>query len=80
MRPTGFLLSFPDQPGSIKDVMDMMRKHEFKYNSIFTTHEGVKEGFREVLIRFQAGEEEVEKILADLKSKYKTVELTIDWE
>ncbi len=67
-----------DMPGSIKDVMDVMRKHEFKYNSILTTHEGVPEGFREVLIRFQAKEKELGKILQDLRSKYGKVELTID--
>jgi acetoin utilization protein AcuB len=67
-----------DKPGSIKDVMDVMRKHEFKYNSILTTHEGVPEGSREVLIRFQAKEKELEKILKDLRSKYGKVELTID--
>ena len=68
----------PDIPGSIKDVMDIMRKHDFKYNSILTTHEGVKEGFREVLIRFQAEEDAVEEILAELKTRYESVELTID--
>ena len=71
-------ITIPDVPGSIKDVMDIMRKHNFKYNSILTTHEGVQEGFREVLIRFQAEENELEKILADLKGKYDSVELTVD--
>ncbi len=71
-------IKIPDVPGSIKDVMDIMRKHNFKYNSILTTHEGVKEGFREVLIRFQAEEDELGKILADLKDKYDSVELTVD--
>ena len=59
-------------------MMDVMRKYKFKYNSILTTHEGVKDGFREVLIRFQADKSEVEKILKDLKSNYDNVELTID--
>ncbi len=71
-------ITIPDIPGSIKDVMDIMRKHNFKYNSILTTLEGVEEGFREVLIRFQAEEDEQEKILADLKAKYDSVELTVD--
>ncbi len=68
----------PDTPGSIKEVMDIMRKHNFKYNSILTTHEGVKQGYREVLIRFQTEEEELEEILKDLKKKYTKVELTVD--
>ncbi len=67
-----------DRPGSIKEVMDIMRKHEFKYNSILSTHEGVKAGFREVLIRFQAEDNELKKILKDLKSEFDSVELTID--
>ncbi len=68
----------PDQPGSIKDVMDIMRKHQFKYNSILTTHEGVKKGYREVLIRFQTEEDELDEILIDLKSIYNDVNLTVD--
>jgi acetoin utilization protein AcuB len=67
-----------DTPGSIKEVMDIMRKHHFKYNSILSTHEGVPAGYREVLIRFQAEDEELKKILRDLKSEYDSVELTID--
>ncbi len=71
-------ITIPDVPGSIKDVMDIMRKHNFKYNSILTTVEGVEEGSREVLIRFQADKADLKKILSDLKSKYDSVELTID--
>jgi acetoin utilization protein AcuB len=67
-----------DTPGSIKEVMDIMRKHQFKYNSILSTHEGVPRGYREVLIRFQAEDEELRKILKDLRNKYDSVELTID--
>lgn len=67
-----------DRPGSIKDVMDIMRTHQFKYNSILSTHEGIKEGFREVLIRFQAEDDELKKILKDLKKEFDSVELTID--
>lgn len=67
-----------DTPGSIKEVMDIMRKHQFKYNSILSTHEGVPRGYREVLIRFQAEDEELRKILKDLKNNYDSVELTID--
>lgn len=68
----------PDKPGSIKDVMDIMRKHEFKYNSILTTLEGVSKGSREVVIRFQANKDELQKIMKDLKTTYPLVELTID--
>lgn len=67
-----------DVPGSIKDVMDIMRNHNFKYNSILSTHEGVPEGSREVLIRFQAEDDELKKILRDLRNSYDSVELTID--
>ena len=67
-----------DVPGSIKDVMDIMRKHNFKYNSILSTHEGVPGGSREVLIRFQAEDDELKKILKDLRNSYDSVELTID--
>ncbi len=68
----------PDKPGSIKDMMDIMRMHKFKYNSILTTREGVQKGFREVLIRFQSDEDELDEILNDLKKVYENVNLTID--
>lgn len=71
-------ITIPDIPGSIKDVMDIMRKHNFKYNSILTTIEGVEKGYRELLIRFQADEDDLDNILTDLKASYDSVELTID--
>ena len=67
-----------DKPGPIKEVMDLMRKHEFKYNSILTTHDGVPERLREVLIKFQAEEKELDKMLQDLNAKQDNVELTVD--
>lgn len=67
-----------DVPGTVREVMDVMRKHHFKYNSILTTLQGMEKGYREVLIRFQTDEEELDKILKDLKQKYSSVDLRID--
>lgn len=40
-----------DRPGSIKDVADIIRKHGFTLQSILTSYEKAKEGYRDVVIR-----------------------------
>ncbi len=71
-------LIIPDKPGSIKDVMDIMRNFKFKCVSILTSFLGIDKGMREVMIRFQTEEEELNKILKALKDVYNKVELTKD--
>ncbi|MBI5663492.1 MAG: CBS domain-containing protein [Nitrospirae bacterium] len=44
-------LTIEDTPGSIKDVADIIRKHGFRLQSILTSYEGVKAGFRDVVLR-----------------------------
>ncbi len=68
----------PDKPGSIKELCDVMRNYDFKCISILTSHAGVQEGFRQVLIRFQADESDIDKMLGDIKKKYNNAELTLD--
>ncbi len=46
--------------------------------SILTSQMDVEEGFRQVLIRFQADQGDIEKILDNVKNKYSIAELTID--
>ena len=40
-----------DRPGSIREVADIIRKHGFHLHGILTSYEGVKEGFRKVVLR-----------------------------
>jgi acetoin utilization protein AcuB len=44
-------ITVKDKPGSIKDVTNIIRKHGFNLQSILTLTEGVKKGFRKVVIR-----------------------------
>ena len=55
-----------------------MRKYDFKCISILTTHQGVEEGFRKVLIRFQTEDDKIDKILDELKANYSVVHYTKD--
>ena len=44
-------VTIEDRAGSIKEVADIIRKHNFRLQGILTSYEGVKEGFRKVVIR-----------------------------
>lgn len=68
----------PDEPGSIKEVCDKMRVYKFKCVSILTTQHNVEEGKRKVVIRFQADEQDIPKIVDTLKKEYSDVLFTVD--
>lgn len=40
-----------DRPGSIKEVADIIRKYNFRLQGILTSYEGVRDGYRKVVIR-----------------------------
>src|ERR1700690_430392 len=40
-----------DRAGSIREVADIVRKHTFHLQGILTSYEGIKEGYRRVVIR-----------------------------
>ncbi len=44
-------VTIEDRPGSIKEVADIVRKHNFRLQGILTSYEGVREGYRRVVIR-----------------------------
>ncbi len=46
-------VTIEDRPGSIKEVADIVRKHNFRIQGILTSYEGVREGYRRVVIRTQ---------------------------
>lgn len=65
-----------DEPGSIKELCDKMRDFAFKCVSILTTHVGVEEGHREVIIRFRAEDKEHYKIIEHLEKDYPSLILS----
>jgi len=68
----GIQLAFQleDQPGSIKEVTDIIREHGARMVSILTKYEGVPEGYRNVYIRlYQVNREGLPELIAALKQK-----------
>ena len=63
-----------DRSGSIKEVADVIRKHGFSLRSILTSYEGVKEGFRNVVIR-TAGDGNYMSLKGALEKAYKIVQV-----
>lgn len=63
-----------DRPGSIKEVTDIIRKHGFGLQSILTTYEGVKEGYRRVVIRTK-GRGNFRSLRMELEEGFKGVEI-----
>jgi acetoin utilization protein AcuB len=61
-------VTIEDRPGSIKEVADIIRNHNFRLQGILTSYEGVKEGYRRVVIRtkgkgdFNSLKEEIEGV------------------
>jgi acetoin utilization protein AcuB len=60
-------VTIEDRAGSIKEVADIVRSHNFRLQGILTSYEGVKEGYRRVVIRtkgrgdFNGLKEEIER-------------------
>jgi acetoin utilization protein AcuB len=44
-------VTIEDRPGTIREVADIIRKHGFHLQGILTSYEGVREGFRKIVIR-----------------------------
>jgi acetoin utilization protein AcuB len=67
-------LVLEDKPGSIKDVADMVRGRGFQLQSILTSYEKVKEGYRSVVIRTK-GKGDFNGLASDLEPAYKAVRI-----
>jgi len=63
-----------DRPGSIKDVADIIRKCGFRLQSILTSYEKVREGYRSVVIRTM-GKGDVRGLDAELERQYNAVRI-----
>jgi len=67
-------LTIEDRAGSIKEVADVIRSHNFRLQGILTSYEGVKEGFRRVVIRTK-GKGDFNKLKADMEGQFRTCQL-----
>lgn len=62
-------LTIEDRPGSVREVADIIRKHDFGLQSVLTSYEGVKEGYRDTVIR-ATGKGDFEKLKAEIEKVY----------
>jgi len=67
-------LTIEDRPGSIKEVADIIRKHEFSLQSILTSYQVPRKGFRDVVIRTK-GAGDFKKLRAELEVTFSHVEI-----
>ncbi|SPQ01285.1 CBS domain pair family protein [Candidatus Sulfobium mesophilum] len=67
-------LMIEDRPGSIKDVADIVRKHHFALQSILTSYERVREGYRNIVIRTK-GSGNFKALKAELEGTYSDVRI-----
>ncbi len=67
-------LTLEDRPGSIKEAADIIRKNGFRLQSILTSYEKVREGYRFVVIRTK-GKGDVRGLDSDLERFYRAVRI-----
>jgi len=67
-------LTVEDRPGSIKEVADIIRKHGFNLQSILTSYERVKEGYRNIVIRTK-GSGDFRSFKAEIEATYRDVRI-----
>jgi len=64
-----------DRPGSIRELADIIRKHDFNLQGILTSYEKAPKGFRNVVIRCE-GKGKFASLRAELTGTYKGVVCT----
>lgn len=67
-------VTIEDRPGSIKEVADIVRKHNFRIQGILTSYEGVREGYRRVVIRTK-GKGDFKSMKEDIESLFRTCQI-----
>jgi acetoin utilization protein AcuB len=70
-------VELPDEPGSIREVADVIRSHDERIFSIITHYEHAPEGYRHVYIRFKGVKDET-ALLAELGKRFKILYHTRD--
>ncbi len=63
-----------DRPGSIKDVADIIRRRGFRLQSILTSYEKVREGYRSLVIRTK-GRGDFNGLASELERTYKAIKI-----
>jgi len=67
-------VTIEDRAGSIREVADIIRKHNFRLQGILTSYEGVKDGYRRVVIRTQ-GKGDYNKLKAEIECAFKSCQV-----
>jgi acetoin utilization protein AcuB len=67
-------LTVEDRPGSVKEVADITRKHGFQLQSVLTSYEGVREGYRDVVIRTK-GAGDFRRLRAEIEKTYRNAKI-----
>jgi acetoin utilization protein AcuB len=67
-------VTIEDRSGSIKDVADIIRRHNFRLQGILTSYEGVKDGYRRVVIRTK-GKGDFNRLKADIEEVFRSCEI-----
>ena len=67
-------VTIEDRPGSIKEVADIVRKHNFRLQGILTSYEGVREGYRRVVIRTK-GKGDFKKMKQEIEGLFKICQI-----
>jgi len=67
-------VTLEDRGGSIKEVADLIRKNNFRLQGILTSYEGVKDGYRRVVIRTK-GKGDFSKLKAEMEESFRICEI-----
>jgi acetoin utilization protein AcuB len=67
-------VTIEDRAGSIKEVADIVRKHNFRLQGILTSYEGVKDGYRRVVIRTK-GKGDFNSLKAEIEGTFKSCQV-----
>lgn len=64
-------VTIEDRGGSIKEVADIIRKNNFRLQGILTSYEGVKDGYRRVVIRTK-GKGDFNSLKAEIEGAFRS--------
>jgi hypothetical protein len=59
-----------DKPGVTGEVLDIVKKHGFTLDSVLTTYEGGKKGYKRVVVRTIGKEGNVENTQVELNNLF----------
>lgn len=67
-------VTLEDRPGSVRETADIIRKNGYRLRSILTAYEGVKEGYRNVVLR-TSGNGNFKGLKEELGNTYKNIQV-----